>query len=109
MEGETKASEIQQLEARANDLSDAVDWWNALIVVSLVVAALAAVFVAVTTRIGFVRSKQLTAVQARLIQEKDSQLALNLKDKDQKIADSKELAAAAEARAAEANLALEEV
>jgi hypothetical protein len=85
-----------------------VDFWNALIVVSLIVAALAAVFVAVTTRIGFVRSKQLTAVQTKLIQAKDVQLAYDLKGKDERIAEANQLAAAAEERAAEANLALEQ-
>jgi hypothetical protein len=79
-------TEIQSLTARAEQLSQDVDWWNTAMIWALVFAAIAAVAVVVTTRIALVRAKQLSDAQDRLIQAKDSQLALDLRGKDEKIA-----------------------
>jgi hypothetical protein len=56
-----------------------------------------------------VRAKQLSATQDLLSQAKDSQLALDLREKDKKIAEAQREAAAADARAVEAKLQLEEL
>jgi hypothetical protein len=76
-------------------LNELVDWWNSAIVVSLILAAIAAIFVGVTTGFAFLRGRQLAHIQAELIQNKDDQLALALKDKDLKIAQAGKEAAEA--------------
>ncbi|HYK58145.1 MAG TPA: hypothetical protein VEV85_01835 [Bryobacteraceae bacterium] len=85
LEGEN-VPEIQSLTLRVNALNQSVDWWNTAMVWALVFAALAAVAVVVTTRVALMRAKELGDVQAELIQAKDRQLTLDLKDKDSKIA-----------------------
>ena len=85
LEGEN-VPEIQSLTLRVNALNQSVDWWNTAMVWALVFAALAAVAVVVTTRVPLMRAKELGDVQAELIQAKDRQLTLDLKDKDSKIA-----------------------
>ena len=85
LEGEN-VPEIQSLTLRVNALNQSVDWWNTAMVWALVFAALAAVAVVVTTRAPLMRAKELGDVQAELIQAKDRQLTLDLKDKDSKIA-----------------------
>jgi len=85
LEGEN-VPEIQSLTLRVNALNQSVDWWNTAMVWALVFAALAAVAVVVTTRAPLMRAKELGDVQAELIQAKERQLTLDLKDKDSKIA-----------------------
>ena len=85
LEGEN-VPEIQSLTLRVNALNQSVDWWNTAMVWALVFAALAALAVVVTTRVALMRAKELGDVQAELIQAKDRQLTLDLKDKDSKIA-----------------------
>lgn len=92
-------SEIQSLTERAESLSQSVDWWNTALIWALVFGAIAAIALVVTTRIGITRAKQLSDVQAELIGAKDRQLAIDLRDKDKKIAE-------ADARAVEAQLEL---
>ena len=108
-------SEIQSLTLRIRELNQSVDWWNTAVIWSLIFVVIAAIAVVVTTRIALVRAKQLTDAQGELIQTKDAQLALDLGDKDLKIADAlkaageaKERGAVAEQHAAEANLRAEQ-
>jgi hypothetical protein len=84
-EGES-VSEIQALTIRTRDLYQSLDFWNTAMVWALVFAAVAATAVVVTTRFALTRSKQLAAAQDELIRAKDAQLALDLKEKDVKIA-----------------------
>jgi hypothetical protein len=97
-EGE-KVSEIQSLALRARDLSQAVDRWNTAMIWALVLTALAAVLVVVTTRVALTKAKKLAGVQEELIRAKDAQLTSDLKEKDAKIADTNERAAALEVEA----------
>lgn len=92
-------SEIQSLTLRARDLSHAVDRWNAAMIGALVLTALAAIFVVLTTRIALTKAKKLAEVQEELIRAKDAQLTSDLKEKDAKIADTNERAAALEVEA----------
>jgi len=101
-EGEN-VSEIQSITDRAESLSQSVDWWNTVMILALVFAAIAAIAVVVTTRIVITRAKQLSDVQDKLIRAKDAQLAIDLREKDKKIADAVERSAEANVRAAEAN------
>ena len=89
-------SDVQTLTERARVLSQSVDWWNTAVIFALVCAALAAIAVVVTTRVAFVRAKALTDTQAKLLQVKEAQLTIDLKDKDLKIADAGGKAATAE-------------
>jgi hypothetical protein len=92
-------SEIQTLTARAQDLVRSVDWWNSTMIWALVFAALAAVAVVVTTRIALTRAKQLASVEAQLVDAKDRQRELDLKDRDVKIAEAGTKASTAETKA----------
>jgi hypothetical protein len=92
-------SEIQSLTLRASDLSKAVNWWNTATIWALVLTALAAVFVVVTTRVSLTRAKELANVQEELIRAKDMQLTSDLKEKDAKIAVTNERAAVLEVEA----------
>jgi hypothetical protein len=100
-----KVSEIQFLSARAQELSQGVDWWNTAMIWALVFAAIAAIAVVFTTRIALVRAKQLADIQDKLIHIKDGRLSLDLKLKDEKIAEAGERAAEADKNAGEANKA----
>jgi hypothetical protein len=115
-EGEN-VSEIQALTLRTQSLSHAVDFWNLLMLWGLALAALAAVFVVIATRIVVTRTGQLTDAQDLLSDAKDRQNTADSKEKDKKIADALQQAAEsnkaaglaneragnAEERAAEAN------
>lgn len=72
---------------------------------ALVFAAFAAIAVVITTRIGITRAKQLSDVQGELIKAKDGQLAIDLRDKDIKIADAIQRAAEADEKAERERLA----
>ena len=96
---EAGVSEIQSLIARASELSRGADWWNAAMLWALLFTAMAAIGVVLTTRMALRRAKQLSDVQGRIIELKDSQLLLDLKEKDQKIAEAGATASAAETKA----------
>jgi hypothetical protein len=96
---EAGVSEIQSLIARAGELGRGADWWNALMLWALVFTAIAAIAVVLTTRMALRRAKQLSEVQGRIIELKDSQLLLDLKEKNQKIAEAGATASAAETKA----------
>jgi hypothetical protein len=106
-EGE-KMPEIQALTLRAQDFSQSVDRWNTAMIWALVFAAFAAIAVVVTTHMALKRTKQLADVQDELIQAKDKQLIIDLKDKDLKIADAGQRAAAAGQKAEEFRLHIAE-
>lgn len=97
-EGET-VSEIQSLILRAQDLTKSVDWWNTAMIWGLAIAAIAAVFVLISTRVVVAKSKELSNIQDRLSNAKDKQLALDLKAKDSQIELAKKGAAEATATA----------
>jgi hypothetical protein len=83
-------SEIQALEERVRALGQSADWWNDKMVWGLVFAALAAIFVVATTVMALRRSGQKDDAQSNLIRAKDRQLALDLREKDTKIAEANE-------------------
>lgn len=83
-EGEN-VSEIQSLTLRIRDLNQAADWWNTAMIWALVLAAISAVAVVVTTRIALIRARQLGSAQSELSQAKDRELAHELKRKDEAI------------------------
>jgi hypothetical protein len=66
----------------------------------LALAAIAAVFVGIATLIVVTRTRRLSSAQDRLSAAKDSQLALDLRDKDVKIAEAQRGAIEAKERAA---------
>ena len=66
-----------------------MDGW---VVRSLIVAAVAAVAIVITTRMQLFRAKQLDEVQTQLLKTKEAQLTSDLKDKDVKIAEANERA-----------------
>ena len=77
--------EIQSLILRIQRLDQVVARWNTAMIVALILAALAAVAVVVTTRMALVRAKELADTQAELEKAKDRQLQLDLKSKDERI------------------------
>lgn len=76
-EGE-KVLEIQSLTAQVQSLSNSVDRWNTGMLWAIVATAIAAVLVALTTRMVIFRSRQLATAQANLgeAQNREFQLAL---------------------------------
>jgi hypothetical protein len=84
-EGE-KVPEIQVLTKRVLDLNQTTDWWNAAMIWALIFAALSAIAVVGTTMMALRRAKQAGDAQSELIQTKDAKLALDLRDRDVKIA-----------------------
>jgi hypothetical protein len=90
-EGEN-VSEIQSLTLRVQSLSHSVDWWNTAMIWGLALAAIAAVFVVIATRIVVTRTGELSAVQDLLSEAKD-------RDKDVKIAEAQRGATEASAKA----------
>ena len=79
-------SEIGTLAERVRVIGQSVDWWNNKMVWSLILAAIAAFFVVLTTVMALKRSGQKDDAQSELLQAKDRQLAIDLKDKDLKSA-----------------------
>lgn len=71
-------SEIQALTVRTQELSNAVDFWNAVMLGGLAIAALAALWIGISTRLVVVRSGQLTDAQNLLTAAKDRQLRSDL-------------------------------
>jgi hypothetical protein len=84
-EGEN-VSEIETLVERVRVLGQSVDWWNNKMVWSLGLVAIAAVFVVFTTVMALKRAGQKDDAQSELLGAKDRQLAVDLRDKDVKIA-----------------------
>ena len=74
--------EIESLNQTVNHLTGAVDFWNHLMLWGLGIAAVAAAWIGVSTRLVVVRSKQLTVAQDLLASAKDAQLQDDLKSKD---------------------------
>jgi outer membrane murein-binding lipoprotein Lpp len=96
-------SEIEALTLRAQVLSQSVDFWNLLMLWGLALAAVAAVFVVVATRVVVTRTGQLTDVQNLLSAAKDRQLKVDLEQKDAEIAAAQRVAAESNKAAGEAN------
>ena len=71
-------SEIQTLTLRTQSLSQAVDFWNLLMLWGLALAFLAAGFIAISTRNIVTRSGQLTEAQNLLNEAKERQLKIDL-------------------------------
>lgn len=101
------SSEIKSLTERVTRLTNAVDYWNHRMLWGLVVAALAALWVVVATRLTIVRGKELTVAQGILEKAKEAELTLDLKEKDREIAVAGASSAQAlmQAKSAEAHLA----
>jgi|GEM_PF-3501829 len=85
-------STIEAMTSRAVELRRAIDLWNCWMLGSLIVTALAAFIIVITTRKQLFLAKQLDDVQTQLLQAKEAQLSSNLKDKDVKIAEANERA-----------------
>ncbi len=79
MSEKENVGEIQALTSQVEQLSNAADFWNSLMLWGLAVAALAAIFIVVTTRLALTRTSQAAEAQSRLDAAKD-------RDKDVKIA-----------------------
>jgi hypothetical protein len=86
-------SEIQSLSQSVRDFSQGVDRWNQLMLVGLALTVLAALFVLIATRMVVFRTGQLATAQELLGAAKDRQLAIDLRDKDLRIAEANRLAA----------------
>lgn len=78
-------SEIQSLSLRVEEISRSLDWWNAAMIWGLAIAAIAAVFVVLATRIIVTRTGQLSIAQDGMTEAKDRQLQSDLKTKDVEI------------------------
>jgi len=81
-------SEIHDLEERVRALGQLADFWNNKMVLALFLAAVAAIFVVWTTVMALRRTGEKDDAQSELIRVKDRQLAIDLRDKDMKIADA---------------------
>jgi hypothetical protein len=101
-----KQSEIDFLTTHVDHLTAAFDFWNRWMRWGLGVAALAAVWIGLTTRLTIVRSKQLAVAQGQLDAAKEAQLKLSLQESDQKIANANKAAGDANEKAALAQLEL---
>src|SRR4030067_2116713 len=95
-------SEIQSLTERVQDLQRSFDSWNTGYVWLVAFTVFLAFVVFFTQFMSIRRGKQLTQVQLALAAAKDRQLASELKEKDEKIAETGERASAADQRAGEA-------
>jgi hypothetical protein len=95
-------SEIQALTDQVRDLSQSTDQWNNAMVWALVLGALSAIAVVLTTSVALRCAKQLALSQSELLRAKDNQLALDLRDRDVKISDAKRKAGEANKEAGDA-------
>ncbi len=73
-----KNSEIDSLTRQVKALTGAVDFWNRWMLAGLVAAAIAALWLVLTTRLTIVRQKQLSILQGQLDASKDQQLERDL-------------------------------
>ena len=78
-------SEIESLASRVESLSNAAEFWNKAMLFGLVVAAIAAAVIVITTRLSLERSKQASEAQRQLDNAKDRILQGLLKSKDVEI------------------------
>jgi hypothetical protein len=85
-------SDIQTLTQSVREFSHSVDLWNQWMLGGLALTVLAAIFVLVATRMVVFRSGQMSTAQDLLSEAKDRQLALDLREKDKKIAEANERA-----------------
>src|SRR5450631_2799405 len=92
--------EIGSLTLRIKDLSHSVDFWNELMLWGLALAAIAAVFVVVATRIVVSQTGKLSEAQDLLSAAKDRVAAKDSKDKDGNISLANKAAGDANERAA---------
>ena len=104
-------TEIQSITQQIEALSKSVDVWNILMLWGLALAAVAAVFVVIATRVVVTETGKLADAQNTLIAAKDRNLKLELKQKDLDIAnatgqasEAKEQANTAQQRAAGAEI-----
>jgi hypothetical protein len=88
--------EIQSLTIRVQSLSHSVDWWNTAMIWGLALAAIAAVFVVIATRIVVSKTGELSTAQDLLSEAKD-------RDRDVKIAEAQKAAGEAHERASKAD------
>jgi hypothetical protein len=93
-------SEIDALAAKVVQLSSAADFWNKAMLWGLAAAALAAVFIVITTRLAILRTSQAGEAQAELEKAKDRVLADDLKTKDLQIEEMRAKAAGLDKEAA---------
>jgi uncharacterized iron-regulated membrane protein len=96
-------TEINSLTDTVARLAASVAWWNTALIVMMVVAALAATGLVVSQYVAFKKAEKLVEAQDQLSAAKDAQLARELKEKDEQIANANERAEAAKAEAAKAN------
>ena len=106
MQTNSKGENVTELNSIADTvarLTASVAWWNTVLIVMMVVAALAATGLVVSQYLAFKQAEKLVKTQEQLSDAKDAQLARELKDKDEQIAKTNERAEAAKAEAAKAN------
>lgn len=96
-------SDISALTAEAGRLSAAVSWWNDVLIVMMVVAAIAATGLVIAQFITVKRTEQLAEVQERLGNAKEMRLAVELKEKDTQISQANARGEDAKREAALAN------
>src|SRR6266567_215428 len=89
-------SELQSLTLRAQDLSRSVDWWNTIMIWTLVVAAIAAAAVVVSTRKSITEAKKLDEVKDRIADIKEEDARTRQQTIDLALAKQQERAAKAE-------------
>jgi hypothetical protein len=77
-QGQPNKPDIPALTERLIQLTRAVDFWNRWMIAGLAVAAMAALWLALTTRLTIVRQKELTLKQGELDAAKEGQLQLQL-------------------------------
>src|SRR5579859_2572024 len=70
--------DISSLSEHVDRLTRAVDFWNGWMVAGLVIAAIAALWLAITTRLTIVKQKELTVAQGELDSAKERQLQSQL-------------------------------
>lgn len=113
-------SDIQALAVRLRDLNDATDWWNAAMVLALILTAFAAVAVVGTTMMALRRAKEAGTAQELLsaakerdaITERDriradlAKAETKAKEADARIAEAQRGSAEANARATKAQESL---
>jgi len=96
-------SEIQSLTLRVQSLSHSVDWWNTAMIWGLALAAIAAVFVLIATRIVVTRAGELSAAQDLLSEAKDREKDVKIAEAQRGVADANDRAGAAIERASKAD------
>jgi hypothetical protein len=92
----TAVSELSDLQKQSETLSRGIDFWNAVYLVTLLVALVIGALTLVATRVGIARTKKLGVINAEIARVKELQLQRDLKDKDSQIAKANEKVAEAE-------------